>query len=414
MKLNIRIYTFAIIILCKLTHLLLRLMGRKGYALPGYVALKLYPGILEKLSENLHCICVTGTNGKTTTVHLLSELLKRKFGDELLQNIPGGNLNLPQSIAFVLIRNTDAFGRMKCRYAVIECDEAFMPTVCKALRPEILVMTNLGEDQASRFPSVEYVYDRIRSGLEACGGSTLLCANADDMYASRLASEYGGTTLLYGKTGYNGKGLCVSWDGMVSEKTEDGFSYSLDIEGEGTVKAFSSIPGTFNVYNAMAALAAIKSIGMRVGDYATYLRDIHPVESRMETFTIDGIPMRMALVKNRASFDVMAGYVASLEYDMSIVLAQAAEPSDDMNTDWIEHLDLSVLERASHIKKIFFTGKTAKIWYGYFAESGFSTDRIVLVPDNALLIKAIREVGLPVMWLPCYSESFRLRKYLRL
>ena len=409
-----KLYTFVIIILCKSLHLLMRLLGRNGEALPGMLALKLYPGILEKLSENLHCICVTGTNGKTTTVHLLSELLKRKFGDELLQNIPGGNLNLPQSIAFVLIRNTDAFGRMKCRYAVIECDEAFMPTVCKALRPEILVMTNLGEDQASRFPSVEYVYDRIRSGLEACGGSTLLCANADDMYASRLASEYGGTTLLYGKTGYNGKGLCVSWDGTITEMSEDGFSYSLDIEGEGTVKAFSSIPGTFNVYNAMAALAAIKSMGMRVGDYATYLRDVLPVESRMETFTIDGIPMRMALVKNKASFDVMAEYVASLEYDISIVLAQAAELPDDMFTDWIGKTDLSVLKGAYHIKKIFITGKTGNLWYEHFIKSGFSTDKVLLETNNSKLITVVKETGLPAIWLPCYSESFRLRKYLRL
>lgn len=407
-----KLYTFVIIILCKSLHLLMRLLGRNGEALPGMLALKLYPGILEKLSENLHCICVTGTNGKTTTVHLLSELLKRKFGDELLQNISWSNL--PQSITFVLIRNTDAFGRMKCSHAVIECDEDFMPTVCKALRPEILVMTNLGEDQSSRFPSVEYVFGRIKSGLEACGGSTLLCANADDMYASRLASEYAGTSLLFGKTGYNSKGLCVSWDGTITGMTEDGFSYSLAVEGEGTVKAFSSIPGTFNVYNAMAALAAIKSMGMSVGDYAPYLRDIHPVAGRMETFTRDGIPMRMALVKNRASFDVMAEYVASLEYDVAIVLAQAAELPDDMDTGWVERLDLSVLKGASHIKKIFFTGKTAEIWYDHFAELGFNADRIALIQGNYSLISAIRELHLPVMWLPCYSESIRLRKCFKL
>lgn len=404
-----KLYTFVIIILCKSLHRLLRLLGRNGEALPGMLALKLYPGILEKLSENLHCICVTGTNGKTTTVHLLSELLKRKFGDELLQNIPGGNL--PQSITFELISNTDAFGRMKCRYAVIECDEDFMPTVCKALRPEILVMTNLGEDQDSRFPSVEYVFGRIKSGLEACGGSTLLCANADDIYASRLASEYGGTTLLFGKTG---KDLCVSWDGTIIKMAENGFSYSLAVEGEGTVEAVSSIPGTFNVYNAMAALAAIKALGMRTSDYVPYLKDVLPTASRMETFTVDGIPMRMALVKNRASFDVMADYVASLEYDVAIVLAQAAELPDDMDTGWVERLDLSVLKGASHIKKIFFTGKTAEIWYDHFAELGFNADRIALIQDNYSLISAIRELHLPVMWLPCYSESIRLRKYFRL
>lgn len=404
-----KLYTFVIIILCKSLHRLLRLLGRNGEALPGMLALKLYPGILEKLSENLHCICVTGTNGKTTTVHLLSELLKRKFGDELLQNIPGGNL--PQSITFELISNTDAFGRMKCRYAVIECDEDFMPTVCKALRPEILVMTNLGEDQDSRFPSVEYVFGRIKSGLEACGGSTLLCANADDIYASRLASEYGGTTLLFGKTG---KDLCVSWDGTIIKMAENGFSYSLAVEGEGTVEAVSSIPGTFNVYNAMAALAAIKALGMRTSDYVPYLKDVLPTASRMETFTVDGIPMRMALVKNRASFDVMADYVASLEYDIAIVLAQAAELPDDMDTGWVERLDLSVLKGASHIKKIFFTGKTAEIWYDHFAELGFNADKIALIQGNYSLISAIRELHLPVMWLPCYSESIRLRKYFRL
>ncbi len=402
---------FFVVCLCRILHLLLKLIGRKGDTLPGYIAMKLYPGILEKLSENLHCICVTGTNGKTTTVHLLSELLKREFGDKLLQNTPG--INLPQSIAFELIRNTDLLGRMKCRYAVIECDEDFMPTVCNAIRPEIVVMTNLGEDQVSRFPSVEYVYGRIESGLEACGGSASLCANANDTYASRLASEYAGKTLLFGNTGGNGKDLCVSWDGTVSDVTEDGFSYCLSIEGEGTVEVVSSIPGTFNVNNAMAAFTAIKAMGMNTIDFAPHLKDVLPVASRMETFSIDDIPMRMALVKNKTSFDVMAEYVASLKYDMAIVLAQAAELPDDMFTDWIGKTDLSVLKGASHIKKIFITGGTGYLWYEHFIRSGFDTERVALLMGVSQLVSAIREIRLPAIWLPCYSESIRLRKILR-
>ena len=145
-----------------------------------------------------------------------------------------------------------------------------------------------------------------------------------------------------------------------------------------------------------------------------YLKDVLPTASRMETFAVDGIPMRMALVKNRASFDVMADYVASLEYDVAIVLAQAAELPDDMDTGWVERLDLSVLKGASHIKKIFFTGKTAEIWYDHFAELGFNADRIALIQGNYSLISAIRELHLPVMWLPCYSESIRLRKCFKL
>lgn len=407
-----QIFLIVITSLSKTLHLLMRLLGRNGDALPGMLALKLCPGILSRMAEGMHCVCVTGTNGKTTTVQMLSKLMNERYGEDLMKNTLG--VNLPQSITFEFIRNTDRLGRMKCHYAVIECDEEAMPKVCRAIRPEIIVMTNLGEDQKNRFPSIEYVYENIKSGLEACSGSVVLCANADDMYASRLASEYVGKTILFGKTGGNGKDLSISWDGTVSDMTEDGFSYSLSVEGEGTVEAVSSIPGTFNVYNAMAALAAIKALGMRTSDYVPYLKDVLPTASRMETFAVDGIPMRMALVKNRASFDVMADYVASLEYDVAIVLAQATELPDDMDTGWVERLDLSVLKGAPHIKKVFFTGKTAEIWYDHFAELGFNADRIALIQGNYSLISAIRELHLPVLWLPCYSESIRLRKYLEL
>ena len=407
-----RAFTIVIISLSKVLHLFLRLLGRNGDALPGKLALKLYPDILYELAEGMHCVFVTGTNGKTTTVHILSKLMKERFGDDMMENTFG--VNLPQSIAFEFIRNTDWLGRMKYHYAVLECDEEFMPKVCRSVRPEVVVMTNLGEDQLDRFPSIEYVYEHIRSGLETCGGSAVLCTNADDAYASRLASEYGGKTLLFGKAGGDGKDLCVSWDGTVSDKTEDGFSYSLAVKGEGAVVATSSIPGIFNVYNAMAALAAVKAFGMAAGDYAQYLKDVLPAANRMEAFTIDGIPMRMALVKNMSSFDVMADYVASLEYDMVIVLAQAAELPDDMSFEWIGHLDLSALKGVAHIKKIFLTGKMAQAWYDHFAESGFDMEKLAIIWDNSLLMTALRELRLPVMWLPCYSESMRLRKFFRL
>lgn len=407
-----KVFTIVTVSLSKALHLFLRLLGRNGDALPGKFALKLYPGILREMAEGMHCLCVTGTNGKTTTVHMLSELMKKRFGEDMMENTFG--VNLPQSITYEFIRNTDCLGRMKYHYAVLECDEEFMPEVCRAVRPEVIVMTNLGEDQLDRFSSLEYVYEHIRSGLEACDGFAVLCANADDAYASRLASEYGGKTLLFGKAGGNGGNLCVSWDGTVSDKTEDGFSYSLDVESEGAVTADSSIPGIFNVYNAMAALAAVKAFGMAACDYVPYLKDILPAANRMEAFTIDGIPMRMSLVKNMSSFDVMVDYVASLEYDMVIVLAQAAELPDDMSFEWIGHLDLSALKEVAHIKRIFLTGKMAQAWYNHFAESGFDAEKVVLIRDNSLLMDALREARLPVMWLPCYSESVRLRKYLKL
>lgn len=80
-----RIYTFVIITLCKSLHLLMRLLGRNGEALPGMLALKLYPGILSRMAEGMHCVCVTGTNGKTTTVQMLSKLMNERYGEDLMK-----------------------------------------------------------------------------------------------------------------------------------------------------------------------------------------------------------------------------------------------------------------------------------------------------------------------------------------
>lgn len=398
---------FFITAFCKLLHCLLKLTGHDGNALPGLIAQKLYHGILSEFAEGIHCICVTGTNGKTTTVQLLSSILRNRFGDGVLDNIIG---NLPQSITYEFIHNTDVFGRLRCRYAVIECDEDFMPAICREIRPEVVVVTNVSEDQVSRFPSLDYVAGRIRKGIEL-SGKPVLCVNADDRLVLDIAGSYDGEHILFGKD--TGKNLGISWDGKTFDLTDKGFSYRVNVKGEGSMKIESAIPGEHNVYNAMAALSACKALGLSVTRCASLLKDIQPAECRMQSFEMNGIQMRVSLVKNPVSFKVMADYVSKLDYDLAIVLAQAAELPDDMDLDWIRKTDLTGIRDAGHIKMIFITGKTAGAWYEHFASQGFSTDRIRIVYDTGELLSDIRSLGLTTIWLPCYSESIRLQKYFK-
>ena len=66
---------FLAILLCKLSRAALRLLGRGGTALPGTLALKLCPDIVARLSRELRCVVVTGTNGKTTTCRMIEKML---------------------------------------------------------------------------------------------------------------------------------------------------------------------------------------------------------------------------------------------------------------------------------------------------------------------------------------------------
>ena len=53
----------------------MRLLGRQASYLPGWFAVRLCPDFLRQIRKAQTVICVTGTDGKTTTANLLSDLL---------------------------------------------------------------------------------------------------------------------------------------------------------------------------------------------------------------------------------------------------------------------------------------------------------------------------------------------------
>src|SRR5205809_7422156 len=75
----------------KLTLLALRLIGRRGNALPGLVVEKLCPGYLPRAMATLAegVVVVTGTNGKTTTTKMLATILAERY--RVLTNDTGSN-----------------------------------------------------------------------------------------------------------------------------------------------------------------------------------------------------------------------------------------------------------------------------------------------------------------------------------
>ena len=78
-------------ITAKLCALILRLTGRGATTLPGRVALKMKYNILTRLSKGVRIICVTGTNGKTTTCSLLEHAFKSS-GISYFINKSGANM----------------------------------------------------------------------------------------------------------------------------------------------------------------------------------------------------------------------------------------------------------------------------------------------------------------------------------
>ena len=66
-------------------------MGRGATTLPGKVAVKFDPMLLKKLCAGRDCVTITGTNGKTTTTHMITDIF-RNCGYTVVTNVSGANL----------------------------------------------------------------------------------------------------------------------------------------------------------------------------------------------------------------------------------------------------------------------------------------------------------------------------------
>ena len=131
---------FIILLMSKILIKILNITGKGATSLPGKLALKLKPGILFHLSRGVYCICVTGTNGKTTTCAMIEHGLKNN-------NIPcfinKSGANMLGGVATAFIKNSNLFGKPKCRYAVLECDENSLPLITNSINAKIIVVTNI-------------------------------------------------------------------------------------------------------------------------------------------------------------------------------------------------------------------------------------------------------------------------------
>src|ERR1700760_10122 len=81
----------AAIWLAKIVGAALRLIGRRGNALPGLIVEHLFPRFLPRALAKLEngVVVVSGTNGKTTTTKMLATVLGEKY--RVLTNDTGSN-----------------------------------------------------------------------------------------------------------------------------------------------------------------------------------------------------------------------------------------------------------------------------------------------------------------------------------
>jgi UDP-N-acetylmuramoyl-tripeptide--D-alanyl-D-alanine ligase len=220
---------------------------------------------------NIPLIAITGTAGKTTTKNLIAEVLKTKFN--LL--VTPGNMNNEFGVPLNLLSITPEHQAVVIELGMNHPGEVALLTSLAA--PNIGVATNVGAGHIGFFGSVEEIAREKSALFSALPEEGCAILNYDDPRVRNFATQAHRVT--YG----------LDWSAQIHpEKVTDKGLFGIEFILGGT--AFHlPLPGIFNLYNALAALAVGYSLGFSWSQMAPALAQAQSEPQRNDINNICGV-----------------------------------------------------------------------------------------------------------------------------
>ncbi|MBS4207715.1 UDP-N-acetylmuramoyl-L-alanyl-D-glutamate--2,6-diaminopimelate ligase [Bacillus sp. FJAT-50079] len=257
----------------------------------------------EHPTKQLHLIGITGTNGKTTTSHLLETIFRdagrttgligtinMKIGDRVIESkntTPDGIVL--QSIFQEMVREN-------VNTAIMEVSShALVQGRVNGCEYDVAVFTNLSQDHLDYHQTMDE-YRRAKGLLFSRQGNTyeannpkFAILNNDDQASEHYKVDAAAHVMTYGINNQ------ADFHAADITLTNSGTSFTLT-SPEGVQKVQLKLMGTFNIYNALASIAA------------AYVSNI-PLDSIIRSLeNVTGVPGRFEPVDGGQDFPVIVDY----------------------------------------------------------------------------------------------------------
>ncbi|HUF02126.1 MAG TPA: MurT ligase domain-containing protein [Gaiellaceae bacterium] len=412
-----------------------------GTTLPGKLLWKLDPAAVDTLAERLPggVALLSATNGKTTTAAMTARILASEH--RLAWNRSGANLL--SGIASALV------AAERAELGLFEVDEAALPEAIQRTRPRLVALSNLFRDQLDRYGELELVAERWRAAVSAVPDQTLLVVNADDPLVASLAGARE-NTLRFGLddprhsrphiqhasdskycvqcgTPYEYAAVYVGHLGDYSCPSCGHGRPALDVAARnvellglhasrfqlltphGETDVELSLPGLYNVYNAVAAAAISTGLGVSAERIRVGLAEFGAAFGRFERIVAGRKQIVMLLIKNPAGANEV---LRTLEVGVPPVLVVALNDgiADGRDVSWIWDVDFEPF--LPHVERIVATGERAaelglRLVYGGFPEAQLEVEpSLERALDRGL---QLTEAGTDLVVLPTYTAMLALR-----
>lgn len=261
------------------------------------------PSFFDYPANKMRMIGVTGTNGKTTTTHMIRHILKNqghKVGVIGTVHIMIGDTSYPihnttpdvvdlQHILHQMVEEGVTYCVMEVsshalalgRVAGVEFDTA--------------VFTNLTQDHLDFHKTFENylaakckLFEQVSSSNQHKSNKGAVI-NIDDAYGERVVQKTKAPTITYSA---QGKGTLNASDIQMSTKMSD---YTVQYNGE-IYRVSMNTTGLFNVYNTLAAIGACLQEGI----------SMEAIDTALKTFS--AVPGRFELIEEGQDFAVVVDY----------------------------------------------------------------------------------------------------------
>jgi lipid II isoglutaminyl synthase (glutamine-hydrolysing) len=370
----------------------IRRLGRGGgTAAPGLIADRIDPNLLGKIAARLPegAIVVAGTNGKTTTSRMVADALEAG-GRRVAHNRSGSNL--VRGVASALADRATLAGDPRADAGVIESDEAALPAILRQVRPRVLLLNNLFRDQLDRYGELNAVANAWRPALERLGPETTVVVNADDPTLAAITDGVRARRLTFGLDDPGSRyrlpalphavdaatcrrcGHDLAYDALYSAhlgawrcpgcgnarppldvagtdvhlEGVEALRTTVELRGAGEPRAVPlslAVPGLYNAYNAVAAVAAATAFGVAPGAAAGALAAFRSAFGRIERVALQGRTLTMALVKNPVGFNetlrMLTAASGGLETPTLIAINDLF--ADGRDVSWLWDVDFELL-----------------------------------------------------------------------
>jgi len=242
----------------------------------------------HRACDKMKIVGISGTNGKTTTAHIIAEMLKRNNHKVGLIGTNGvffdrKSFNYDMTTPDADILHKIFFEMWQCgvEYVVMEVSaHAIMQKRIAGIHFEVGVLTNITQDHLDYFETMEK-YENAKFAFFTKEHIKKAVVCIDDERAKKVLSLTAVPVITYG---LQNPCDCFAVD-VFCEISDSSFVANVC---DSVLRIKTNLVGKHNVYNSLAALAVCQRLGLGDEEMERGLNFIRPVEGRFNVFNVDG------------------------------------------------------------------------------------------------------------------------------